>query len=155
MLRYPSAIPVLKGNPQSKESRVLTNDENLKRMEEKEREREAIAKEKARKKELREQKKVDKANSKKKRVINDKSDNKADPVTGDAFSAEEMHLFRKRFDNGYDLEHDARYNEWKKSLSCRMIPWSNLAMNQHMKIGCSLKLLLKRFLIPSLNPDVH
>uniref|UniRef100_A0A1X7UI85 Uncharacterized protein n=1 Tax=Amphimedon queenslandica TaxID=400682 RepID=A0A1X7UI85_AMPQE len=37
-----------------------------------------------------------------------------DPVTGDEFSAEEMQLFRKRFDNGYDLEHDVRYNEWKK-----------------------------------------
>ena len=62
MLRYPSPIPVPKSNPQSKESRVLTSDENLKRIEEKEREREEIAKEKARKKELREQRKLDKAN---------------------------------------------------------------------------------------------
>uniref|UniRef100_A0A1X7U3F2 Uncharacterized protein n=1 Tax=Amphimedon queenslandica TaxID=400682 RepID=A0A1X7U3F2_AMPQE len=76
MLHYPSPIPVPKRNPQSKESRVLTSDKNLKRIEEKK-----IAKEKARKKELTEQKKIDKANNKKKRVINDKSDNKADTLT--------------------------------------------------------------------------
>uniref|UniRef100_A0A1X7UE98 Uncharacterized protein n=1 Tax=Amphimedon queenslandica TaxID=400682 RepID=A0A1X7UE98_AMPQE len=64
MLRYPSPIPVPKSNPQSKESRVLTN-----------------------------------------------------PVTGDEFSAEEIQLFRKRFENGYNLEHDARYNEWKKKVA--------------------------------------
>ena len=30
------------------------------------------------------------------------------------FSSEELKKFEKRFDNGYDLQHDERYNLWLK-----------------------------------------
>ena len=31
-----------------------------------------------------------------------------------SFSSEELKKFEKRFDNGYDLQHDERYNLWLK-----------------------------------------
>ena len=31
-----------------------------------------------------------------------------------SFSSEELKKFQKRFDNGYDLQHDKRYNLWLK-----------------------------------------
>ena len=31
---------------------------------------------------------------------------------GDSFSPEEIHIFNRRYENGYDLMHDSRYNRW-------------------------------------------
>ena len=31
-----------------------------------------------------------------------------------SFSSEELKKFEKKFDNGYDLQHDERYNLWLK-----------------------------------------
>lgn len=37
----------------------------------------------------------------------------ADTGKSSQFTAQEIQLFEKRYENNYDLVHDARYNHWK------------------------------------------
>ena len=44
-----------------------------------------------------------------------------------SFSCEELELFQRRYENGYDLTHDVRYNLWLKSLQRK---FTTLAIRQ-------------------------
>lgn len=94
--------------------RVLTSSENLKKIEEKEKEKKAKLQEKeerARKREQkrlqREQERLLKAQQKVRQVKEPISQ-----VPRPRFSESEMIKFRTRYENGYDILTDTRYNEW-------------------------------------------
>ena len=46
----------------------------------------------------------------------------SEPEDSFAFTAEEDAKFRKRFEEGYDIDTDTRYNLWLKSLPCYTLP---------------------------------
>ena len=43
----------------------------------------------------------------------------------DSFSPEEIHIFNRRYENGYDLTHDSRYNRWLQEFHPSDIPLCN------------------------------
>ena len=87
--------------------RVLTSLENMKLMEAKEKEKA----EKERLKLERQEKKEAKKSARAKKKV--KPSAKQTPAI-ETFTPDEIKLFTQRFDNGYDLKHDERYNMWLK-----------------------------------------
>ena len=92
--------------------RVLTSSENLKRMEEKEKEKQRKAREKEERAKQRQAKKALKEQQKQqqqrpKRVCPQKK--ASSRIT---FSEEELAKFTRRYENGYDIATDERYNAW-------------------------------------------
>lgn len=105
--------------PSNKSSRVLTSAENLKRLEEKERETERKAQEKEERARKRESKK---------QLRHDPSTRPV-PELGisEPFSQSEHKKFSHRYENGFNIATDPRYNAWlnafhppgdKNSTSC-------------------------------------
>ena len=82
-------------------SRVLTSAENLKRIEEKEREKERKAQEKEERARKRESK----------RQLRHDPSTKPVPEM-ESFSQSEHEKFSRRYENGYDIKTDQRYNAW-------------------------------------------
>ena len=79
--------------------RVLTSAENLQRIEHKEKEKQAKQQEKEERARRREERRgLQKGQGSQKRVA--------------PFSVEELVMFNTRYENGYDLSTDSRYNEW-------------------------------------------
>ena len=92
--------------------RVLTSSENLKKMEEKEKEKQRKAREKEERAKQRQAKKALKEQQKQqqqrpKRVCPQKK--ASSRIT---FSEEELAKFTRRYENGYDIATDERYNAW-------------------------------------------
>ena len=102
-LKIPPPLYKEKGHQPKKCSRVLTSKENLEAMEEKKKKKEEEIKKKAEMKKLREEKQKERQANKLKKI--------AKPID---FTAEEIQLFQRRFDNGYDIKTDHRYNQWLK-----------------------------------------
>jgi len=111
--------------------RVLTSSENLKRVEEKEKEKQKKAREKEErakmreiKKALKEQQKRQKQPKGKPRKNGPQGEVSSSSIT---FSQNEMTKFAHRFENGYDITTDERYNAWlgifhpKTLLSCKFL----------------------------------
>ena len=104
-----------------KSSRVLTSEENLRLLKEKEKKKTEEA-EKKRKKEEQDKKREENAKKKKKEEDakkKDQTEKEADAIVRSKldcpdFTEEELILFKQRYDNGYDLLHDERYNLWVK-----------------------------------------
>ena len=94
-------FPASKAQPKKTKScgSLLTSQSNLEQLKLKEKEKEEKRRVPEEKRLEREQRKIEKANLKK---------GKAD------FTPKEIELFTTRFDNGYDLKHDTRYNLWLK-----------------------------------------
>lgn len=92
LLQIPVPDEVVPPRVQEKSSRVLTSAENLKILKQKEQEKEEKARVIAEKKVLRELKKAAK---------------------NAQFTEEELELFERRYENGFDLDHDLQYNKWK------------------------------------------
>ena len=102
-------VPLYKEKDQPiKSRRVLTSKENLEAMEQKQKLKEEEIKIKAERKLQREAKKREKQERAKQKKTKTKCD------SGD-FSPTELELFQRRFDNGYDLKTDDRYNQWLKA----------------------------------------
>lgn len=100
---------------------LLTSRKNLQNIEKKEQaklEKEALKLKRQRERTERKQAKLDmerkKLEHERKRLINkeNKKPSRAKKVHVTAFSEEEELLFQRRFENGYDLKHDSRYNRW-------------------------------------------
>ena len=105
-----------------KSSRVLTSEENLRLLKEKEKKKTEEAEKKRKKKEEQDKKKEENAKKKKKEEDakkKDQTEKEADAIVRSKldcpdFTEEELILFKQRYDNGYDLLHDERYNLWVK-----------------------------------------
>ena len=124
--------------------RVLTSVENLKAIEEKERLKKEKEKQKEERKQRIEQKKKEKAEQAEKRrknieakklerlneakctrgpgqrkTVRSERDGKyvseSDKTQRMTFTEDEIKLFERRFENGYDLKNDERYNTWLKT----------------------------------------
>lgn len=108
-LELPSPVYKEKIHQPKQSNRVLTSLENMRALEEKERKKEAEAKEKAEKRRQRELKRIEKQQTKAKKKKPKKNCNDVPP-----FSPDELELFERRFENGYDLDIDDRYNQWLK-----------------------------------------
>ena len=144
VLKYPQPItPPSKTVPQSISTRVLTSDDNIKAIQQKELAKEKAAWEKELKKAERAEKiKMNKAFKEKKKtqsaVPRDESDDGnwslffiviffhfaeylSVSLFENEFSAEEIEIFIRRFENGYDLKHDARYNRWKERYEAGIV----------------------------------
>ena len=95
--------------------RVLTSSENLKRIEDKEKEKQRKAHEKEERAKLREAKKLLKEQKKrpqKKQTIPRQKSPHGNVTSNNSFSQSEIAKFTRRHENGYDITTDERYNMW-------------------------------------------
>ena len=53
--------------------------------------------------------------------LEDASDSSPHPKDTDSFTAEEVANFRKRYDEGYDICTDKRYNSWLQTFGCKVL----------------------------------
>ena len=122
-LQVPSPIYKTKMHQPKKSSRVLTSEENLRLLKEKEKKKTEEAEKKRKKKEEQDKKREENAKKKKKKEEDakkkDQTEKEADAIVRSKldcpdFTEEELILFKQRYDNGYDLLHDERYNLWVK-----------------------------------------
>ena len=115
--------------------RVLTSVENLKAMEEKERVKKEKVKQQEERKQRIEKRKKEKAEqaeerrknieAKKQKQTSNPTQKKAQKGQKDAqlnFTEEEVKRFERRFENGYDLKNDERYNAWLKTHTTESEP---------------------------------
>ncbi len=97
---------------------VLTSLDNIEKMEVKEKEKEEKQRQKEERARIRQQKKLDKEKSKKSKEQSKKSKEQSKKskavIKKENFTIKELQLFEKRFQNGYDLETDERYNLWRE-----------------------------------------
>ena len=101
-LKIPSLSYKTKQHQAKQSSRVLTSRENLEALEEKQKKKEEAMQRKAERKRQHEERKEEKEM---------KKQQKTKKASGN-FTAKEIELFTKRYDNGYDLKTDGRYNQW-------------------------------------------
>ena len=103
-------VPPSKPNPDKTKScgRVLTSLENIRKME-------AAELEKKEKDRLKEERKAKRALKKKSKHQVKKDKEGVSKAVETEFTAEELKLFERRFENGYDLTTDKRYNLWLKN----------------------------------------
>ena len=99
-LKVPSPFYREKEYQPKKSNRVLTSKENMEAIEEKQKMKEEEARKKAERKLARKKEKEERVKQKR--------------CTGGNFTAKELELFQRRYDNGYDLINDDRYNQWLK-----------------------------------------
>ena len=92
--------------------RVLTSSENLKRIEDKEKEKQRKAQEKEERAKLREAKRLSKERQKCVRTKPKKQQPQDRQGKSTTFSESETAKFVQRFENGYDINTDERYNLW-------------------------------------------
>ena len=113
-LQVPSPIYKTKMHQPKKSSRVLTSEENLRLLKEKEKKKTEEAEKKRKKKEEQDKKREENAKKKKKKEEDakkkDQTEKEADAIVRSSpdFTEEELILFKQRYDNGYDLLHDER-----------------------------------------------
>ena len=133
VLAPPARIEVAR--PPKSCGRVLTSVENLKAMEEKERAKKDKIKqqeERKRRMEQRRKEKVEQAEEKRKNSEAKKQKQMSNPTPRKAqrsqkaaqlsFTVDEVKWFERRFENGYDLKNDERYNAWLKTRTTESEP---------------------------------
>ena len=107
-LKTPRPRPKVKTDKIKSSGRILTSLENIKLMEAKE-------KEKAEKAKLKQEKEAKRLAKKSSRMMKKPKNSGTEqlPAT-QTFTSDELKLFTQRLENGYDLKHDERYNQWLK-----------------------------------------
>ena len=118
-LQVPSPIYKTKMHQPKKSSRVLTSEENLRLLKEKEKKKTEEAEKKRKKKEEKDKKREENAKKNEEDAKEkDQTEKVADAIRSKLdcpdFTEEELILFKQRYDNSYDLLHDERYNLWVK-----------------------------------------